>query len=391
MEICTQQMSLSFLQKCAKEINNEDMVLPPINYYAGWYAEWVNDYLSPSLQNISLAKTKYQQMIKIRMEILTCVEKYLSAKYYMKNDLSKEDMVIVKTHLFGDESYDDVAQLKSNEYNYFIPTAFVLRDLSVMFDDFNDNDYFNLYVDRYSDYIKNYYKGIAVKHKSEENSIDFMLSEMLSKVLDEAIADIKTNVLTGGNYDYDREKIERENEKIEREKEEEEKRKIERQPKKQKFIAEYQVNELGRYILQRYERAKKGDIFKPLDNKVVDLRNVLLLDTGLMLIALSECLENEEVCVIALKKIIARIGNNINENDIDIDIQMLVLGIYKEKIEKQWLADVCLVATSYIFEIDYGSLNEKEKFEFFQFAAKHIDTVYEVFRTTKEVFGWENE
>lgn len=379
VKICTEEMHLATLYECLLDLKKENSDLYSVEEYSKWYPKLINNYVLPAILNISRAKAEYEQMIKIRIEILNCADKYLSAMPFFENKLSINDKEIIADAILDEKNNKNIVQLMADKYNFYMPACIVLRYLSSNWNDFNENDYLPFYIDTYTAYINNYYQSIIAKHNENENCFSLIFTRTYESVVNEA----KIKILTGENYYYNKKEIENEAK-------EKERRKLERQPKKQKSIFKHQVDELSIYLAQRLKRAKAGDIFEPIDNKAIDFANIFIVDTALMLIALYECLISDEIAVLAIKKIICNLSGD-DEELIDIGAQMILFNRYKEVEDQGWLAHVCLCAVCFIYRIDISVLSKNEQYEFGTLSAKYINTIFEVFQKTKEVFGWTSE
>jgi hypothetical protein len=119
------------------------------------------------------------------------------------------------------------------------------------------------------------------------------------------IDDVKGKILSGANWVYDPEQVKKERE------EEEAKCKAE-EPPKQRYISSHQVDELSEYLKERYGRLCKGELYKIKGYSPLHPMRVLTVDTGIMLIALSECLESRDTAITGLKKIMYRFLHKID-------------------------------------------------------------------------------
>lgn len=125
---------------------------------------------------------------------------------------------------------------------------------------------------------------------------------------------------------------------------------------------------------------------------------MLQIDTGIMLIALSEYVEDKDTAVDGLRKVIykafSKLGVDLeiySREEISLNEQLSVLEIKEEKKEGGWLAEVCGLATYLMYNLNPKEFNEDEQRELARASAGNIDDTWEVYATTKNVFGYKYE
>jgi len=126
---------------------------------------------------------------------------------------------------------------------------------------------------------------------------------------------------------------------------------------------------------------------------------VLSLDSGIMLIALSECLEGRDTAIKGLKKImykfVNKIGPKSNElqgktyEDVNIEEQKEILKILEDNSDAGWLTQVAVLATHYLYSIDSENLSKEEHRVLSELSLENINDSWEVYTNTKNVFGWD--
>jgi hypothetical protein len=244
-----------------------------------------------------------------------------------------------------------------------------------------------MYSDIYSQFVLHLYEGIIAKGKDEVYAL-----APLIKPLKGTIDQVKAQIFEGANWDYNKEEMEKERE-LEKA---EEKAK---EPPKQKIITPHQTDELSEYLNERYGRLCNGELYKIEGYPPTNPMGVLEVDTGIMLIALTECLEERATAINGLKKIMHQFTKKIGdekkdfkdktEEDVNIEAQEEVLRIKEENEEGGWLTQLCVIATHYFYNIDSGKLSEKENLALAELSAQNLNDAWEVYANTKNVFGWD--
>ena len=105
---------------------------------------------------------------------------------------------------------------------------------------------------------------------------------------------------------------------------------------KAKLLTPEQLCELERYLWSRFRRLQHGELYLFDGHAPFHADHALTIDTGLLLIALSECLDEEAVALSALKELMLRMvrassdsGNGKTEADIDTERQLYLLRRYQ--------------------------------------------------------------
>ncbi|MGH8072228.1 MAG: hypothetical protein ACRERE_44750, partial [Candidatus Entotheonellia bacterium] len=125
----------------------------------------------------------------------------------------------------------------------------------------------------------------------------------------------------------------------------------------------------------------------------------ITVDTGLMLIALIECLEDRDTAIDAIREILWRAVNKIapegvqgkTKEDISLNEQIELLKIWEENRNKGSLIGVCIVAAHLLFDIKSKPGDKEHSRTVGEISAALVDDAWEVIVTTENAFGWNIE
>jgi hypothetical protein len=340
------------------------------------------------MKDVADADNRSKQIINLRKAIVTQVEASISAQPLLKDEVSEEDKRLLAKKLNPDLTYEELVGLKCQSYVFAQTSIRCMRVISKELGDARENDWFAMYCDLYSQFVDHIYKSMV----AQEKEIVYVL-EPLFGPLKQWVEETKKKLLEGYNWDYDKEKIQDER-RIEEEKEAKRKAK---EPSKQKTISNHQIDELSEYLMERYDRLKHGELYRIEGYSPTNPFGVLQIDTGIMLIALSEFVEDKDTAVDGLRKVICKafsklgVDESYSREEISLNEQLSVLEIKGEKKEGGWLAEVCGLATYLMYNLNPKEFNEDEQRELARASAGNIDDAWEVYATTKNVFGYKYE
>jgi hypothetical protein len=133
------------------------------------------------------------------------------------------------------------------------------------------------------------------------------------------------------------------------------------------------------------------------DYSPVNAYGALEVDSGIMLIALSECVADYETAKDGLRKVmwnfVKAIGNDQSLlgkslDDVNIEVAEEIYNIKQENEEGGWMSDVVLIAIQYLYDIILSDFTGEEQREIGKHSVNMIDDTWSVFANTKNVFGY---
>ncbi len=351
-----------------------------------WYKAWLEAH-SIYMKDVAAAESRAEQAIKFRKAIVSQIESSVSALPFLTDEIPEDDKHLLAKRLHPDMSFEQVMLLECQSYVCAEASSRCLRLLSFEFGDAKKNDWFAMYCDLYSQYINNLYKAIIANEKDEV----YVLQPLL-KPLSDTVDETRQKVFQGYNWDYDKEEFEKEK-KIREQQEAEQKAK---EPPRQKIITNHQIEELSQYLIERYERLTHGELYRIESYSPTNPAGVLQIDTGIMLIAISECVQDKDAALDGLRKAMHKAfselrlaPNNLSPAEINLNEQLSVLEIKEQK--EQWLAEVALLATYVMYEINPQALTKEESHQLGRASVGNLDNAWEVYATTKNIFGYKFE
>jgi hypothetical protein len=204
----------------------------------------------------------------------------------------------------------------------------------------------------------------------------------LKRMVDET----REKVLQGRNWDYDKDKTKRELAA------EEEREKAQRPPKV-KTVTRHQITELSDYLVERLRRIELGELYVVDGCQPPQTSHEYTIDTAVMLIALSDCLNDTETAVSAIREIMWEVGKKAapkaiagkTKADLSLDLQVEMLIMWKKDCV---LTGVLIAAAYLIFDIEPTEGDKQQARLVGQIGAQLLKYAWHVFATTKNVFGW---
>ena len=376
-----------------------------------WFADWLA-FAEKRLHRIAESKDAFTQMIAIRKETVDVTEESISALTYFDDEYSDEDRIVIGKTLMPESNEKDYGEIEYFKYVYNDITRSIFRMLSLrLFNDAHAHDWFDLFSDIYKQFTQHTYLSIVANNNDSAYPL-----EPMGPLLMQTIEQMKEKLYQGNNWEYDKEKIEAETEEDEKQRELDDEAK--KRPK-QRTVTNSQIEDLSEYLTERMGRLGRGELYTtPKDDKEdklypVSPENAIWTDLGLMLIALTECVEDDETAKKTLKRIAIKAHgkyiNSSNIDNIDIDIPEAFLEIWKENDERLALVIPAIVKLLYGDITDMEDLksilipgedNEEWDKTINQLEKSAVDLsshiglsimgdVLEVQHYTKQVFGWD--
>lgn len=345
------------------------------------------EYIKPDLIDVAAVNNKQAQCLKLREKTVEAIEQYQINEPFVLNETSEEDKAIFAQAFYGGMSREDAIDRAVYLYFYSEAACACFREVSMQLGDANKNDWFAMYTDISSQYMGHAFKSVIANAKD-----DIYALRALMPAVERVRDDARRKVLEGHQWDYDKDEIQEERESEERLKQVVEQASV--QPIV-KAVSNHQIHELAEYVCERYHRALNGELYRIDDNSPSDIANVLLVDSGLILIALAECVDDIETAKRATQKVLLTAFRNIgsfndlpeNESDIIIDIPLKMLEIKKANENNGWMSDICVLSVSWLYELDIKSLSSDKLSALGHASAQTIDDIWQTYAITKNVFG----
>lgn len=361
------------------------------------WENWHND----SIKDIGKADNRYDQIIGLRKAIIEQIEELSYSSSLVTDKYNDDDKKILIETLNEDQEYEAAKSVHLFRYMYAQTSWQVLRYISQEFDDASPHDWTEYYQYLSDTYVEHSYDQIIKRAKGEEDAID-ELEQALINTLKSRRDEVRQEILEGSNYEYNLDEIEKEQQK-ERDKEEKEELEQEQEQKEEakriatKNITSSQIQDLTEFMIERYERIRNGELYNIEDYSPVNAYGALEVDSGIMLIALSECVADIETAKDGLRKVMWNFVKSIgNEGDLDgktlddinIEVAQEIFNIKQQNEDGGWLSDVVLIAVQYLYDIVLSDFTDEEQKEIGRYAASMIDDTWNVFANTKNVFGY---
>lgn len=359
------------------------------------WESWHND----SIKDIGKINNRYDQIIGLRKAIIEQIEELSYSTPIVTSKYSDDDKKILVEFLNKEQEYEDAKSAHLFRFMYAQTSWQVLRHISHDFDDASPHDWTEYYKYLSDTYVEHTYDQIIKRIKGEEDALD-ELEDALINTLKSRRDEIRQEILKGSNYEYNLEEIEKEQQKESEKEEHEEQEQNQKEEAKRiatKSITSSQIQDLTEFMIERYERIKNGELYNIEDYSPVNAYGALEVDSGIMLIALSECVADIETAKSGLRKIMWNFVKSIdNESDLDgktledinIEVAQEIFNIKQENEEGGWLSDVVLIAVQYLYDIVLSDFTDAEQREIGKYSVNMIDDTWSVFANTKNVFGY---
>ena len=377
------QRSEHYIESAMNAEEDRDVALLQLDENLSWLEAWREEH-QEILRRIADCSSKQDQIIALRRETLILIESSTAAQPFLLDELTEEDKGVLSKELHPDMAFEDVMSLEFQLCVFSEASSRCLRLISFELGDARKNDWFVMYCDVYGQVVEHTFREMIAQAKDEIYPLG-TLAVVAKQMADEA----KEKVLQGYNWDYDKEAMERE-------RLEEEERSKEEEPPKQRTVSRHQIEELTSFLVERVERAQNGELYNVQGYKPTSPLNVITVDTGLMLIALSECVEGREAAISAARDVMWSAVQEIapgstqeqSKDDVSLDAQMELLSMWEENRDEGPLAGVCLVAFHLLYDIEPKDGDKEHSRAIGAMGAELIDDAWEVIATTKNVFGW---
>jgi hypothetical protein len=354
--------------------------------------EWLED-IKPEIEAISRLTKKDSQTLKVRELIIEFLDKSIQAKYYLLDKNKEDDLKLLNKSLNKVEAhFPESHKTYSKEYLEGSLGVFCLREISSRFyKDASKYDYFNLLV-----YVSEQYCDHTFGLRIAREKDDVYVMEALIPTIKHHYEEMKKNVANGLNYDSSNFDKAEEEVDIDEEKEEEDHVPV------VDSVSEEQLFELLEYLEERIRRTYENGLYRIGDKFPQDPQKVLRVDTALMLIGISECVSDGEIAKNAIRRVLFEYiikldvpdekKKDLDVNSIPIEEEEVLLDAWISNKDDGPLASTLLVITMLLYEIsgeDYENLTSIEKEDLGKMAFGLMKDAWEVYATTKNVFGYD--
>ena len=246
-----------------------------------------------SIGGIVNQKSKYNQLIYLREIALNTLEDIAGCQYFLDDENGAGSIgVVSRNHsIFDGLSVEGVYEKSSTlavEKSWLF--TFTRTISKRFFEDAAEFDYAKLYLDICGQ-IEKHENDIDIEEAGGESGST--LFEAFLPHLHQMKLDIRRNVLEGGNYDSTPTDDDLEDD------EEEEEEEFE----KLRTITDDQYTRLKQIFFERVDLFNRDELYSIDGHTPDDIGAVIRFDTGLMLIALSECIDDIELCKRTIKNL----------------------------------------------------------------------------------------
>jgi hypothetical protein len=392
----------SSLKKKSNEILNRTSKVPgniiTDRILNGDLREHWENWHNNSIKDIGNASNRYDQVIGLRRATIEQIEEISYTTPVVSEKYSDEDMKLLLEHLYEDKDYESVKSDHFHRYMFSQTSLYVLRNISYEFNDASPHDWTEYYRHLSDTYVNHIYDQIIKKIKGEECALDELTTALIN-TFKAKLDKTREEILNGSNYEYNFKEIEKK-EKADKEKYEqkqlEEKQREEAKRTAIKIISSSQIQDLTELMIERYERIRNGELYKVKDYSPVNACGALEVDSGIMLIALSECVADYDTAKQGLRKVMWNLVKSIgNEQslaekslvDVNINVAEEIYKIKKENEDTGWMPDIALIAIQHLYEIKLSDLTNEEQRVVIKDAVNFTDDIWTVFENTKNVFS----
>ena len=352
-------------------------------------AAWIDDF-SEKVHSALSSQPGEAQKLGLRAMVVDATSDIAVSEFFLSDQVADEDVVLAAAGFIeGEATASDVLSSMSETWQSAQLTLACSRHMAgVKFSDASEHDYLKLLQRSASMYYENALGLKLARAKSE-----IFVFEAMVPVVEQTYRNACETVLQGGNFD---------SQGLEDADDEDD---IEEEPDLPTVdvVDALQIDELFSIISDRVERLAEGTLYRTGDFRPVDAATVVRVDSGLMLIGLSECIttaaESERVVTEVLRRFLRSLDLSeaeratVESEEVVLDEQRALLEMWREAEEEGPLAGVALVVAAMVFGVDperYGEASPEDREAFGRVAFEVLDDIYEVIRRTRAVFGHED-
>ena len=164
-----------------------------------WFEAWLDRH-NDMLRRIADSPSRTEQIIALRRETLEAIEQSTEALPFLLDELSEEDKRVLATAAHPDMSFEEVGAFYWEGYVYAQASTRCLRLISFELEDAKKDDWLDLYMDIYGEYVRASNREIIAQAKGETDLLGALLP-----VDKQIVDDAREKVLQGLNWNYDRE------------------------------------------------------------------------------------------------------------------------------------------------------------------------------------------
>jgi hypothetical protein len=370
----------SIINSPEKENEVELGVLKDADWFAAW-REQHNELLKP----IADVNSRHEQMLAIRKATMQAVDHAASAKSFLSDGWREGEKRTLSSAMHPDLPFEEAMRLHFKLYVVSQASCRCFRSLSLQLGDARANGWFTMYVDLVTQLIQH------LHHTTIADADDRVYAcSPLVPVIRQAIEDARREILQGVDWNYDKEEMKREAEEQEADSKEQE-------PPKVRDIRSHHIEELTAFLTERLRRmVEHGELYNVNGRRPSQPTKILSVESGLMLIALSECVTDRQMAIDAVRDIVWRTLNVLAAQSmegklpsaISLTEQIDLLSIWEKNRDEGPLGIMCYVIAHLLFGIEVKEDDKEHKRGVSEFSVKLVDDAWCVYATTKNVFGW---
>lgn len=162
-----------------------------------YYEEWKKCHYD-ELKPVALAKNKNEQILFLRKAIVPLIESSIMNTNLLTRDDSEKVILWNELKLHKNESFEDSYSLTSQICLFSEASCYCLRLISLKLGDARKNDWFTMYSNLYSQYIK-----LLLDSLIETRQGKVAVLSPLLKPAKVAIDEVKPKIFQGENWDWD--------------------------------------------------------------------------------------------------------------------------------------------------------------------------------------------
>jgi len=338
---------------------------------------------------IANKRSKQQQLLALRAIVVAGVDARAKWATLLSEKFTPGDVAIIS------KAIDELSAKSLHEIFEWCSGQYALQDYTIrfarhlagsLFDDAQETDYLRLLASGADVFHSQYWDAYATNEKGEV----YVLEPLLPHAK-QTYDDVRRVVLRGGNYDTSD---------FGKEPEPEEPPVV---INKLATVTEEQTAALAALLGTRFQAGKEQRLFVIDGYHLKNPLQALIIDSGLIWLALDERLATDKDAELALREVLAVYLRSVapeNErgavvaSQIPLDMQRIVRDSWKENEGKAPILQTSLAATVLLFEVDadqYAAMNSADRQYFNQLVGGVVNDVWAVYAEALTILGKETD
>jgi len=360
-------------------------------HYRDAFNVWKKDYFFVNIQRIFSQTTRKQQMLGLREFVLSLANDWVSAEEYISEKYTDEERRILTDKLYYKETK---AQTDAGaEFCYLVNAAMaaILRVIAdTHFQDATKTDYFVYFLHTAKRHIAELYKVTIAKASGDSDSVSIKLSEMLVESTGELKKQIWEAAVAGAHFDFDAEREEKL--RLDEERKEEANK-----PLKRERIYADEIAQIVDILGERYERSQRNELYRIAGKESAEPIKAYAFDFAIVLIALRESLQTEQLAEESLAEIILRFCKDvlgtqtISKDAVNIGFQKYIASESDGwKREVGWFFHLLVVLRQFLYEDGdcRSGATQREKDEHGKGTLQLGKDSWALYSSVMNIFGW---